>query len=155
KLIASVVKDGWSYAVNAGNGTPAAPSVLWQFPPTGFPFTGYVHGDTDYKRPGAAWNDVLIIITGGESLAQDGVTAGYGKLHALNACATTEKDRVRWIADIPNTSELDSSLGAPTVTGGIVFVITDQGHLVVLGDPTVVPPAGLRCSNTDYTTPTA
>jgi outer membrane protein assembly factor BamB len=150
ELVASVQKDGWSYAVNAGTGTPGAPSVHWQFPPTGF--TAYTHGDTDYKRPGAAWNDVFIVTTGGESLVHDGVTAGYGKLQALNACATTEKTRVRWIAEVPNSSNGGYSLGAPTVTGGIVFIGTDKGHLVVLGDPSVVPRAGLRCSNIDYTT---
>jgi outer membrane protein assembly factor BamB len=153
ELIASVQKDGWSYALNAGTGTPGPPSVRWQFPPTGYPFTKYTHGDDDYKRPGAAWNNVLIITTGGESLVHDGVTAGYGKLHALNACATTEKTRVRWIADIPHNSRGGYSLGAPAVTGGIVYVGTDQGHLVVLADPSIVPGIGWRCSNIDYVTP--
>jgi outer membrane protein assembly factor BamB len=154
ELIASVQKDGWSYAVNAGNGIPGALSRRWQFPPTEDPFTNptYVHGDDDYKRPGAAWNDVLIITTGGESLVHDTVTAGYGKLHALNACATTENDRVRWIAGIPNSSGGGYSLGVPTVTGGIVFIGTDLGHLVVLGDPRVVPAVGVQCSNPDYNT---
>jgi outer membrane protein assembly factor BamB len=152
ELVASVQKDGWSYAVEAGNGTPGVLKVRWQFPPSGFPFTQYVHGDTHYKRPGAAWNDVLVITTGGESLVHDGVTAGYGKLHALNACATTEKTRVRWIADIPNSSHGGYSLGAPTVTGGIVYVGTDQGHLVVLADPSIAPATGSRCSNIDYVT---
>jgi hypothetical protein len=44
----------------------------------------------------------------------------------------------------------DNALGAPTVTGGIVFIGTDWGHLVVLGDPSVVPEEGWRCSNIDY-----
>jgi outer membrane protein assembly factor BamB len=153
ELIASVQKDGWSYAVN-GNGT-----LAWQFPATEVPFTNpiYVHGDDDYKRPGAAWNDVLVITTGGESLVPDGIRKGYDKLHALNACATMEKDRVRWIADLgpPYSSGGGYSLGAPTVTGGIVFVGTDKGHLVVLGDPKVVPGVGYRCSNVDYTTTSA
>jgi len=149
ELIASVQKDGWSYAVNAGNG-----SMRWQFPSTGLgtAFLNAVHGDDDYKRPGAAWNDVLIINTGGESLVQDGIGKGYGKLHALNACATTEQDRVRWIADLgpPYSSGGGYSVGAPTVTGGIVFVGTDQGHLIVLGDPSVVPAAEKLCSNIHY-----
>jgi outer membrane protein assembly factor BamB len=149
RLIASVQKDGWSYAVDAGTGTPGAPSVRWQFPPTGYPFTMYTHGDDDYKKPGAAWNDVLIITTGGESLVHDGVGAGYTRLHALNACATTERTRVRWIADIPHASG-GYGLGAPTVTGGIVYVGTNQGHLVVLADPSRVPGTGWRCSNIDY-----
>jgi outer membrane protein assembly factor BamB len=163
KLIASVQKDGWSYAVDARTGI-----CRWQFPPApqspptpSCTWTGYSqfdpngprkHGDDDYRRPGAAWNDVFIIRTGGESLDHDGVTAGYGKLHALNACATVEVERVRWLADIPSSSQGRYSLGAPTVTGGIVFIGTDLGHLVVLGDPSVVPPDELRCSNIDYTT---
>jgi hypothetical protein len=36
------------------------------------------------------------------------------------------------------------------VTGGIVFIGTNQGYLVVLGDPSVVPATGWRCSNIDY-----
>jgi outer membrane protein assembly factor BamB len=111
-----------------------------------------IHGDTGYRQPGAAWGDVFIVKTGGESLVQDGVIAGYSRLHALNACATSELDRVRWIFDVPNTSGGPYSFGAPTVTGGIVFIGTDQGNLVVLGDPSVVPAAGVRCSNIDYTT---
>jgi outer membrane protein assembly factor BamB len=152
ELIASVQKDGWAYAVEAGNGTAGPPKVRWQFPPSGFPFTQFAHGDTHYKRPAAAWNDVLIVNAGGESLTHDGVTPGYTKLHALNACATTEKQRVRWIADIPNAIG-GYALGAPTVTGGIVFVGTNQGHLIVLADPSIVPGTGQRCSNIDYVTP--
>jgi hypothetical protein len=60
ELIASVQKDGWS-------SNP-----------------GQVHGDDDYRRPGAAWNDVFIVRTGGENLVADGVAASYSKLHALN-----------------------------------------------------------------------
>lgn len=148
RLIASVQKDGWTYAVNAGTGRPGAPSVAWQFPPTGFPFTKYEHGDTHYKRPGAAWNDVLIITAGGESLRQPGYVAdGYSELHALNACTTDEKRRVRWIADITATGTGEYRLSSPTVVGGIVYVGTAQGHLMVLGDPSVVPAAQSRCTN--------
>ncbi|HUZ92191.1 MAG TPA: PQQ-binding-like beta-propeller repeat protein [Methylocella sp.] len=157
ELIASVQKDGWSYTVNAGDGTPAAPSMRWQFPPTGVPTPPGVdgHGDTDYKRPGAAWNDVFVVTTGGEARANDNFGVGYGKLHALNACATTEKTRVRWLTnahDLPHNSGGGYSLGAPTVTGGIIFVGTDQGHLVVLGDPSIMPGIGYQCSNINYTT---
>jgi outer membrane protein assembly factor BamB len=153
ELIASVQKDGWTYAVNAGSGTPGPPSVRWQFPPTGYPFDPNGprdHGDDGYRQPGAAWGDVLIIKAGGENLVQDTVKANYSYLHALNACATTENTRVRWIAGIPYTSGTEDSLGAPTVTGGIVFVGTDQGYLVVLADPSVWPPIGYTCSNPDY-----
>jgi len=174
RLIASVQKDGWSYALEAAS-APSCPLTghSWQFPPTtkGCMFPPNTcpsspsapprqdqanHGDDDYRRPGAAWNDVFIVRTGGESrLEGDNVTVGYGRLHALNACATTEPNRVRWIADIPNSSGGVGSVGTPTVTGGIVFVGTDLGHLVVFADPSVAPAAGWRCSNVDYATTSA
>jgi outer membrane protein assembly factor BamB len=169
-LVASVEKDGWSYAIEAAS-TPSCPLTghSWQFPPTtnGCTFPPNTcpssqdqgtaaHGDDDYRRPGAAWNDVFVVRTGGESRMQDGVTAGYSRLHALNACAPSvpsDAGRVRWIADIPHSTGGEYSLGTATVTGGVVFVGTDQGHVVVFGDPSVAPPAaGYRCSNIDYTT---
>jgi hypothetical protein len=94
ELIASVQKDGWAYAVAAGDGTQGALNVRWQFPPTGYPFAGGVHGNDDYKHPGAAWNDVFIVTTGGEARTIDGPTPGYGKLHAINSCATSEATRL-------------------------------------------------------------
>lgn len=152
-LAASVQKDGWAYAVDTANGM-----CRWQFPATvapgnqcKFPSGGpHDHGDTDYKRPGAAWGDVLVITAGGEALVHDGVTAGYGRLHALNACAGDEQHRVRWIADVPHSSGGGYALGAPTVTRGIVYVTTDEGYVVALADPSIASPSGYRCSNVDY-----
>ena len=150
RIAASVMKDGWSYALNAGSG-----SCRWQFPATvppaadcKFPPTSaHVHGDTDYKRPGAAWGDVLAITTGGEALVTiAGVSAGYGRLHALNACANSAAKRVRWISDVPHNNGNGYSLGSPTVTRGIFYVGTDLGHVVAIADPTVAPPLGARCS---------
>jgi hypothetical protein len=158
ELIASVQKDGWAYAVRAGNGAPGAASLQWQFPPTGLGtvFLDAPHGDGQYTGPGAAWGDVLIIAAGGESLVADGVTAGYGRLHALNACATAEQDRVRWIADLdPGVGKGGYGIGTPTVTHGIVYIgvyTSTGGHLVALADPSIAPPAGYRCSDIDYTT---
>jgi outer membrane protein assembly factor BamB len=155
KLITSVQKDGWSYAVNAGSGTPGAPGVHWQFPPTGFPFTNttFTHGDDGYRRPGAAWGDVFIVTTGGEARTDgDNYAAGYNQLHALNACPAAEHDRVRWIATLDtNADGRGDRLSAPSVTGGIVFIGTNKGHLIVLGDPSVTPGAGFQCSDTNYT----
>ena len=177
ELIASVQKDGWSYAIDANRG-PSCPLTgnSWQFPPTtnGCTFTDRTqqHGDDDYRRPGAAWNDVFIVRTGGEAntnisgcQCEDnnctaGKTAcrGYSELHALNACAKSEQDRVRWIAEIPNTIGAGGhvSYSTPTVTGGIVFIGTNQdpidnkGHLVVLADPSVVGASQQVCSNVDF-----
>ncbi len=79
------------------------------------------------------------------------LSAGYHRLHALNVCAS-DADRIRWIVDVPNTSGSTYSLGVPTVTRGIVYIGTDQGHLVAIADPSVAPAAGWRCSNTDVAT---
>jgi hypothetical protein len=143
-----VQKDGWSYAVSAANG-----SMQWQFPPTGLgsSFLNDVHGDDGYRQPGAAWNDVFIVRTGGAGLVEDGVTAGYGELHGLNAC---DGGSIRWIAGnyliTAGRNPGENALGAPTVTGGIVFIGTDLGYLQVLGDPSVVPAFGYQCSNSKY-----
>jgi hypothetical protein len=69
----------------------------------------------------------------------------------LNACASNESQRVRWIADIPHANIFSGySVGAPTVTRGVVYVPTDQGHVVALADPHVAAPAGFRCSNINF-----
>jgi outer membrane protein assembly factor BamB len=152
-LAASVMKDGWAYAVDRGPATPGAPSVRWQFPGGGIPFPpipGVSHGDTHYKKAGAAWGDVFIAETGGWARIASGVSSGYGKLHAINACAAP-RDRVRWILDVPGAATWGYGLGAPTVTGGIVYVGTSQGHLLAVADPSLAPPTGTRCANTDYT----
>lgn len=154
-LATSVQKDGWAYALDANTG-----QCRWQFPPTAeatscqFPSGGpNDHGDTDYKRPPATWGDVQFVVAGGESLVSDGPTAGYGRLHALNVCAG-DSQRVRWLLDVPHASLGNGySLGAPTVTGGIVYVGTDQGHVVAIADPAIVPTNNSRCSNIDFPNP--
>jgi outer membrane protein assembly factor BamB len=160
-LVESVQKDGWTYAVNASTG-----SCRWQYPPTNEPSCAFppggphVHGDTHYKRPGATWGDVLIINAGGWGIATPGVpsgvcglegtnacTAGYARLHALNSC-TPDPQRARWILDVPSATPGDGyGIGAPTVTGGIVYVTTNQGHVVAIADPALRPPAGFQCTN--------
>lgn len=151
QLVASVQKDGWTYAVN-----PADGSCKWQFPPTagaGCQFSAsdtHRHGDDDYKQPGASWGDYLFIQTGGVTLPTDGVSAGYGRLHALDACQQ-DSNRIRWIADIaPGQSY---SIGAPVVTGGMVYVTTSAGHVIAFADPSVAPAAGFRCSSVDFGPP--
>lgn len=152
-LVVSVQKDGWTWAINAGTGTPAAASVKWAFPSGSWVTGGFVaedgtiHGDTRYLRPGAAWGDVYIVQTGGLNVTTN-VMDGFRHLYALNACAS-ESDRIRWIKDIPNSSGGEYSLGPPSVTHGIVYVGTDQGHLIIIGDPSVAPAAGWRCSDPD------
>lgn len=154
-LITSTMKDGWTYAVRPGDGTPGPADVRWQFPATGFPFTpgdGTVHGDTRFLRPGAAWGSTFITMSGGLNTTTN-LTSNYSRLHALNVCANNQFDRIRWIKDVPHTSGGAYSLGSPTVTRGIVYVGTNQGWLVVIADPSVSPPDGYRCSHPDVPSP--
>jgi outer membrane protein assembly factor BamB len=145
--VASTQKDGWSYAANSGPGAGGAPSVRWQFPPTGIPFTSGSHGDTRYLIPGAGWKDTFITTTGGYIIEAGKTMPGMTRLHALDVCAG-RFNPVRWIADIPGTTKgQDYQLGPPSVTRGIVFVGTAQGHLVVLADPSVWPANGSICNN--------
>jgi outer membrane protein assembly factor BamB len=89
---------------------------------------------------------VFITMTGGENVVAD-INAGFGRLHGLNTCAD-KSGRVRWLFDVPSaTIGATYQLGPPTVTRGIVFVGTAQGHLVAFGDPGVATSAGQRCSN--------
>jgi outer membrane protein assembly factor BamB len=153
QLTASVQKNGWTYAINSADG-----SCKWQFPPTAgpgcvFPATTGVdlYGDDDYKQPGASWGDYLLIQTGGEALTDpQGVSNGYGRIHALDACQQ-DHNRVRWILDISPRSPY--SIGAPTVTGGMVYVPTSAGHVVAIADPSVSPPVGFTCTSTDFGPP--
>lgn len=148
-LIVSVQKDGWSYGLEADTG-----KCKWQYPPTDeptckFPPGGvHDHGDTDYKQPGAIWGHVVIMKVGGWGLTTPGgFDAGYSRLHALNACAG-DHHRVRWILDVPDTTPGDGySIGAPTVTGGIVYVTTSSGHVIAIADTKLRPPAGHRCTD--------
>jgi outer membrane protein assembly factor BamB len=99
-------------------------------------------------RPGAAWESVFITMSGGLRVRDD-VTEGYTRLQGFNICAD-RTNRVRWILDVPNTSPVGDDryrLGAPTVTKGIVFVTTSEGHLIVFADQNAYYPAGFRCSN--------
>ncbi len=99
-------------------------------------------------KGGAAWGDVFIAMNGGLNLTVSGVAGGYKRLHAFNVCAA-EADRLRWLIDVPNASGATYSLGHPTVSNGIVYIGTDMGHLIVIADPSLAPPAGFRCSNPD------
>ena len=153
--IISTQKDGWTWAVDEKG---PAPRARWAFPTGpwihgGFqPADGTVHGDTDYKRPGAAWGDVYVGTMGGYDTVSN-LTAGYTRLHALNICSS-DAHRVRWIKDIPGTSGGPTyPLGPPTVTGGMFFVGTSEGHVVAVADPSIAPPVGLRCEDPDIPTP--
>jgi outer membrane protein assembly factor BamB len=149
----SVEKDGWTWAVNAGTGSPGAPNVRWAFPTGPWVTSGFtaadgtVHGDTRYLRPGAAWGDVYVVQTGGLNVTTD-VYDGFRHLYGLNLCAP-DSTRIRWLKDIPNSSGFEYSLGPPTIAHGIVYVGTDQGHLVAIADPGVSPATGWRCEDPD------
>jgi hypothetical protein len=155
-IIASVMKDGWSYAVDRAHG-----SCLWQFPDLGnpgcvFPATDtHEHANPGFYAPGAAWGNVLIIGTGGYTLLRgnlSGKVGIYSWLHALDVCATSArgtKPRVRWIANVPGSSSQVGALGAPTITFGIVYIGTDQGHVIALADPSVAGNDEYVCDEPD------
>jgi outer membrane protein assembly factor BamB len=153
--IISTQKDGWTWAVHAGNSTPGAPGVMWAFPPGPWSTGGFhsgdgtSHGDTDYKRPGATWGDVYIGTMGGWE-TQTNLAAGYVRVHALNVCAS-DAQRVRWLKDIASADPGYNGtypLGPPTVTvDGIIFIGTNQGHIVAIADPTRHPALGNRCED--------
>ena len=149
-LSVSTMKDGWTYAVNNATG-----ACLWKFPPVPTsacsfsPTDGTVHGDIRYLRPGAAWQDVFVTMNGGVTVTTS-ATGGYGRLHALNVCASPA-NRIRWILDVPNTGGGTYQLGPPSVTRGVFYVGTGAGHLVAFADPSIWPAAGWRCSNPSVT----
>lgn len=153
---ASTEKDGWSYAARSNSSGGGMPGVLWQFPPTGIPFTNGTHGDTRYIKPGAGWNDTYITMDGGYEVQAGEAGIGFSQLHALDVCASPAQP-VRWIADIPQTlacpnavsgpNNCEYQLGPPTVTGGIVFIGTGNGHLISLADPSVYTTALSVCSS--------
>jgi outer membrane protein assembly factor BamB len=153
--IISTQKDGWTWAVHAGNATPGAPGVMWAFPPGSWSTGGFhsgdgtSHSDTDYKRPGATWGNVYIGVMGGWDTVTN-LSAGYVRVHALNVC-TNDTQRVRWLKDIANADPSYNGtypLGPPTVTvDGMIFVATNRGHIVAIADPTLHPALGNRCED--------
>lgn len=164
--VVSTQKDGWTWAVQVGGASPGPPSVMWGFPPGPWTHAGFqqgdgtIHGDTDYKRPGATWGDAYIGTMGGWETIPN-LNAGYVEVYALNVCGN-DTQRVRWLKDIPNTnptysgwangSEGTYPLGPPTVTAeGMVFVATNEGHIIAIADPSLQPALGNRCEDPGLT----
>jgi outer membrane protein assembly factor BamB len=133
ELIASVQKDGWSYALNAGNGTPGTPNVRWQFPPTGFPFTSntYVHGDDDYKRPGAAWiGDPRVVPGIGYQCSNIDFTGPF--LCNLFGYALVPIPKMLADVAMPDGGGIAGLRNEPALAKGRVFVGTLNGHVYML-----------------------
>jgi outer membrane protein assembly factor BamB len=160
-VAASTQKDGWTYAVDSASTGGGAPSVHWQFPPTGIPFPvpDGRHGDTRYIKPGAGWNDTYITMDGGYPVETHNTENGFTRLHALDTCASRTQP-ILWISDnIPSTvpappnkgNTAAGQLGPPTVTKGMVFIGTSAGHLVALADPSVYPTAFSVCADPTVT----
>jgi hypothetical protein len=156
-LVASVMKDGWTYAVDSNSGR-----CVWQFPDMGnlvnnctFPDNdSNYHGSEGFRVPGAAWGNVLVIAAGGYALPYQHTTTDavlQGKLTGLDVCALDAKrntmPHVRWIADVPHASPIEDALGAPTIIGGIIYVGTDQGWVEILADPAVYAPTASICDD--------
>ncbi len=146
-LAVSTQKNGWTHAVNADTGR-----VRWVFPYP-FPRTGAdpsVYDQNGYvvhsgAGAGAVWEDVYIAQTVGFANPYD--DSAHNRLHALNACARTPEDRIRWMHDLPGKP------GPPTVSRGVVFVGTDTGQLVVIADPSIGGSTpGFRCNDPYATT---
>jgi outer membrane protein assembly factor BamB len=174
--IASVMKDGWSYALAQTAQTSTSPPTVtcaWQFPFTPgnlgpdrstcasgpcclFPATELItlHGFDGFRSPGAAWGNVFVVSTGGQALLTSGEAAGYGWLHALDVCNLQPdgSPNIRWMLHVPCSTGFanSNSLGAPTVSNGIIYVTTDQGHVVAFADPSVYPADFQGCSNVDF-----
>jgi len=162
-LLVSVMKDGWSYAVDAGTG-----NCEWQFPDMGnpgckFPANdNHYHGGAGFRVPGATWNDVFVVSTGGYAVPADGPAAlsTVANLYALDVCQNdydSADPHVRWLlSPVPNTNAdinqtpMQHSVGAPTIINGLIYVATDLGHVMVFADPAVVPTSTRICENTDY-----
>jgi outer membrane protein assembly factor BamB len=160
-MIVGTQKDGWTHAVNVAQAGATA-SKRWSFPPHPTPFVlgdGTAHGDTRYMRSGAVWRDVYIAVNGGLNLTSSGVTGGLRRLHAFNVCAS-DADRLRWLLDVPSTTPCAPGdpycyrVGQPAVTRGMVYVGTDQGHVLAIADPSIAPAADWRCSNPDVSAAT-
>jgi len=149
RMMTAPMKDGYTHALNAGPAAPTGgdPAALglslrrWTFPQASIPFSSGSHGDIRYTRGAAVWNDVVFAVTGGRDVTVS-VTAGYSRLHALNACAS-DHERVRWWLQFPGYGY--PTLGSPSVTRGIVYVGTTTDTLYAIADPDLVPAAGSQC----------
>ncbi len=142
------MKDGYTHAVEIGPAAPAGDPVAlalaqrrWTFPPAAIPFTTGYHGDIRYTRGAAVWKDVVFAVTGGRDVTTS-VTAGYRRLYALNACAS-DFERVRWWLEFPGSGS--PTMGAPSVTRGIVYVGTSADSLYAIADPDLYPATGWQC----------
>jgi outer membrane protein assembly factor BamB len=146
-VAASTQKDGWAYAARSDSSGGGGPGMRWQFPATGFPFTSGAHGDTRYQIAGGGWQDTFITMAGGFPVEAGNIGPGFTRLHGLDTCGPPTNP-VRWLLDVPGTVPgATYQMGPPSVTRGIMFVGTAQGHLVAFADPSVWSAAGSVCSN--------
>ncbi len=143
------MKDDYTHAIATGPSAPSGnPAVLglslrrWTFPFAAvIPFTSGRHYDDRYIRPAATWRDVVFAVTGGRDLVAN-PTAGYNRLYALNACAS-DFERVRWWVQFDGWGY--PTMGAPSVTRGIVYIGSAADTLYAIADPDVHAPAGTQC----------
>ena len=146
RVVTSIQKDGWVYAIGADGPDPRG-RVRWQFPADHYPFhigDGSRHvgtAMTNYVRPGAAWGGETFVTSRG---------GGHGTIQALDVCAA-DSVRVAWSLRVPHASTRWDGMSAPSVTGGIIYVGTNEGgsgHVVAFADPRMRPPAGRACLDT-------
>jgi outer membrane protein assembly factor BamB len=108
------------------------------------------HGDTPFTKPGALDGQWLYITAGGYNLTEMAPTNQSGnlpngrirldRLYSFDVCAQPA-NRLRWILTSPSGNFAGASTAA-----GMIFAGTSTGHLIVIGDPAVVPAAGKICS---------
>jgi outer membrane protein assembly factor BamB len=147
RIVTSIQKDGWVYGIGT-NGPDSLGRVRWQFPADHYPF--YV-GDgtrhvgsarTNYVMPQAVWHDESFVTSRG---------AGHGSIEALDMCAA-DSVRVAWLMRVPNATTRGDGMSAPSVSGGIIYVGTNEGgigHVMAFADPRTLPPAGQVCLDPD------
>jgi outer membrane protein assembly factor BamB len=142
------MKDGYTHALDIGPSAPTGDPVAlalslrrWSFPPAAIPFMGGDHGDIRYTRGAATWKDVVFAVTGGRDVSVN-PTAGYSRLYALNTCSS-DYERVRWWLEFDGWGW--PTMGAPSVTRGIVYVGTAEDTLYAIADPDVYPAIGWQC----------
>ncbi len=143
------MKDGYTHSLAIGPSAPAgSPEALglalrrWTFPfAITLPFTGGFHGDIRYTRGAAVWRDVVLAVTGGKDVGVN-VTAGYRRLYGLNTCAS-DFERVRWWREFSGWGY--PTMGAPSVTRGVIYVGTAAETLYAIADPDIYPATGFQC----------
>lgn len=159
-LAMTVQKDGYLHAAGVKGSEHSDPACsypdhklacpVWSFPnAANLPFMEDGHGDTPFTKPGALDGDKLYITSGGYNLTEMPPTnlsgnlpngrIRFDRLYSLDVCAP-KLNRVRWALTSPS-----GNFGGVSTADGLIYVGSSTGHLYVIGDPSIVAPAGKVC----------